>query len=246
MSKIDKAFVLAAGLGQRMRPLTNDRPKPLLEVAGRTMLDRALDALEQAGVKDVVVNGHYLADQVEAAVRGRATPNITFSREDDLLDTGGGVKRMLSFFGRDPFFVLNADNVWSDGPVSALARLAQAWDDARMDVLLLVKPVSELPAWTGRADYYVPEGSDVPVFGKTSARPADHVFIGPRIVHPRIFDGEGRDSFSFLDLFLKAEAAGRLRVLRHDADWHHVGTPEEYAETNRILAGPAKRFQTAP
>lgn len=238
-----KAFVLAAGKGERMRPLTDACPKPLLEVGGRTMLDRALDALEGAGVEDVVVNAHYLADMIAESVKGRKAPRITLSREDKLLDTGGGVKKALAFFGEEPFYVLNADVVWTDGPAApALARLASAWDPATMDLLLLLKSTENLPSWNGRSDYYLAEGSDRPAFHKTGPDGANYIFTGARIVHPRLFDGETREAFGFIDLFHKAEAAGRLAALRHDGGWHHVGTPEALDGTNRILSSaPGKK-----
>jgi MurNAc alpha-1-phosphate uridylyltransferase len=247
MTAPKKAFVLAAGLGERMRPLTNTCPKPLLEVGGRTMLDRCLDALAEAGVDEAVVNTHYLPEMIENRVKARMAsgqgPRLTVSHEEKLLDTAGGVRKMLGFFGNDPFYTLNADIVWTDGSSPALKRLSAAWDSARMDLLLLVKDTKDLPTWNGHGDYYLPEGAVAgkPVFGKNSTAPANTIFAGPRIVHPRLFAGETREAFSFLDLFHKAEKAGRLFALRHDGDWHHVGTPEAYAETNRILSAPEKK-----
>jgi MurNAc alpha-1-phosphate uridylyltransferase len=236
MTAPKKAFVLAAGIGERMRPLTDNCPKPLLKVGGRTMLDRALDALVAAGVEEAVVNTYYLPGMVEESLKGRTRPHITISREDKLLDTGGGVKRMLSFFGNEPFYVLNADVVWTDGAAPALTRLADMWDPAQMDLLLLLKATKDLAGWNGKSDYYLPEGSDRPIFRDHSDKPANYNFTGVRIVHPRLFDGETREAFGFLQLFHKAEAAGSAYALRHDGDWHHVGTPEAFAETNRILS----------
>jgi N-acetyl-alpha-D-muramate 1-phosphate uridylyltransferase len=230
-----KAFVLAAGRGERMRPLTDSLPKPLLNVGGRTMLDRALDALHDVGVKDAIVNTHYLGDMIASHLQGRTVPRITLSPEEKLLETGGGVIRRLDFFGNAPFYVLNSDNICTDGPVPALQRLADAWDAERMDVLLLVQPVEKLHG-KERGDYFMNGDFGQPVFFKNSEKPANCVFIGPRIVHPRLFDGETRENFSFLDLFHKAEAAGRLFVLKHDADWYHVGTPDAYHDTCKILA----------
>lgn len=235
-----KAFVLAAGMGERMRPLTDHCPKPLLKVGGRTMLDRALDALEAAGVEEAVVNTHYLGHLIAQHLKTRASPRITLSHEDAILDTGGGVRKMLDFFGDAPFFVLNADNVWTDGPVPALVRLARAWDGDAMDALLLVKEKTPDLA-SERGDYYLAEGATRPVFYKDAPAPANYIFMGPRIVHPRLFAGEGREKFGFLDLFHKAEAAGRLYALRHDAGWHHVGTPAALAETDALLSGRGQK-----
>jgi MurNAc alpha-1-phosphate uridylyltransferase len=243
----EKAFVLAAGRGERMRPLTETCPKPLLEVGGSTMLDRTLDALAEAGVRDVVVNAHYLGGMIVDSLKHRTVPRITLSVEESLLDTGGGVRKMLPFFKDAPFYVLNADIVWTDGSSTpALTRLAQAWDSSKMDLLLLLHATQDLPSWNGRSDYYLAEGSDKPVFFENSAMPANYIFTGLRIVHPRLFDGVNQDDFSFLKLFHKAEAAGRLFALPHDGAWHHVGTPEAYAETNRILSIPSPEKKVAP
>ncbi|HYD18209.1 MAG TPA: nucleotidyltransferase family protein [Patescibacteria group bacterium] len=237
-----KAFVLAAGLGERMRPLTNTCPKPLLYVGGRTMLDRALDALEEAGVEEVMVNTHYLPQMIEDHLKTRQSPKITVTREEELLDTGGGVKRMLDWFGDAPFYVLNADVVWTDGDSgSTLRDMAAQWDENKMDLLLLLHTTQDLPLYNGRGDYYLAEESDQPVFKERAGRPANYIFAGPRIVHPRLFKGAREGGFSFLELFHKAEEAGRLYAHRHGGDWHHVGTPEALEETNRILEAKAKK-----
>ena len=240
-----KAFVLAAGLGERMRPLTDNCPKPLLYVGGRTMLDRALDALVEAGVEEAVVNLHYLPDMIVSHLASRKIPKITFAREEVLLDTGGGVKKMLEFFGSEPFYVLNADVVWTDGSdVSTLRQMAAKWDASKMDLLLLLHTTQDLPHYAGKGDYYLAAGSDQPVFKARATEAANFIFAGPRIVHPRLFDGSSGGTFSFLELFHKAELAGKLYAHRHDGDWHHVGTPEALEETNRILAAQAKKRAT--
>ncbi|MCE9507465.1 MAG: nucleotidyltransferase family protein [Alphaproteobacteria bacterium] len=231
-----KAFVLAAGLGERMRPLTNNCPKPLLAVDGKPMLDRCLDALAEAGVEEAVVNTFYLAPMIEEHLKSRQSPQITISSETELLDTGGGVKKKLEFFGDAPFYVLNADVVWTDGKQPALKALADKWDPARMDVLLLLYPIDKISVHAGKGDYYLAEGSDRPVFAKGSGKPANYIFTGPRIVHPRLFEGAPEGAFSFLELFHKAEKKGRLYGLRHSGEWYHVGTPEALEETNRILS----------
>lgn len=242
-----KAFVLAAGKGERMRPLTDNCPKPLLYVDGRTMLDRALDALEAAGVEDVVVNTWYLGDMIVEHLKTRKTPRITFSHEKELLDTGGGVRNMLGFFGDEPFYVLNADVLWTDGDLkngergATLEQMARGWDSSKMDLMLLLHTTKDLPEYAGRGDYYLAEGSDQPVFKQNTTEPANFIFAGPRIVHPRLFDNTKEGVFSFLELFHKAEKAGRLYGHRHDGDWHHVGTPEALEATNRILAAKAKK-----
>lgn len=232
-----KAFVLAAGMGARMRPLTDNCPKPLLKVGGKTMLDRALDALAEAGVEEAIVNTHYLGPMIAEQLKNRTRPRITFVHEDVLLDTGGGVRNKIEFFGNEPFYVLNADIIWEDGRKPALTALAEKWDSNKMDLLLLLHPSADVPAYAGKGDYYLAEGSDQPVFAKKDGDlHANYIFAGPRIVHPRLFNDVASGVFSFLQLFHKAEKAGRLYGLRHDGGWHHVGTPEAFAETNRILS----------
>ena len=231
-----KAFVLAAGMGERMRPLTDNCPKPLLIIDGKTMLDRALDSLMEAGVEEVVVNTYYLGQMIADHLKNRKHPRITLSHETELLDTGGGVKRALKFFGNEPFFVLNADVLWTNGKEPTLKALTNKWDPAKMDLLLLLHDSATIPDYAGKGDYYLAEGSDQPIFAKGTDKKANYVFAGPRIVHPRLFEGAPEGKFGFLQLFHKAEKARRLYGLRHDGEWYHVGTPEAFAETNRILA----------
>lgn len=230
------AMVLAAGLGLRMRPLTATRPKPLIEVAGRAMLDWALDHLVEAGVREAVVNVHYLADQIAAHVARRTRPKITLSREDVLLDTGGGIARALPKLGNAPFFALNADVVWRNGALSALARMASAWDDARMDVLLLLHPTVRAVGYDGDGDYLLDR------FGIAQRRRerevAPFVFTGVELVHPRLFAGAPSGVFSMNVLFDRAEAAGRLHAIAHDGDWFHVGTPAALAEVEELIKFP--------
>jgi MurNAc alpha-1-phosphate uridylyltransferase len=237
-----KAFVLAAGHGQRMRPLTDRCPKPLLYVGERTMLDRALDDLAAVGVEEVVVNLHYLGDMIVEHLKGRTSPRVIFSHEPEKLETGGGVQKGLSHFGDEAFYVLNADVVWTDGEKGrVLQQMADMWDDEKMDLLLLLHPAADVPAYAGKGDYYLAEGTDRPVFKSLAEEPANYIFAGPRIVHPRLFEGVAPGNFSFLQLFHKAEAAGRLYGLRHDGEWYHVGTPEALEDTNRILSAREKK-----
>lgn len=230
---IKKAFVLAAGKGLRMRPLTDHCPKPLLEVDGRTMLDRALDDLAAAGVEEVVVNTHYLGGQIKAHLEKRKDLKITLAPEAELLDTGGGVKKMLGFFKDEPFFVLNADVVWTNGSQNALARLIAQWDENKMDALLLLCPRAQANDPDLKGDFSMQPD------GRLSFAGNDMVFAGPRIVHPRLFEHAPEGAFSFTDLFKKAEKAGRLFGLVHDGRWFHVGTPAMLASTNAAL-GPKK------
>lgn len=233
------AMVLAAGLGLRLRPLTETTPKPLVSVAGRTLLDRALDRLAAAGVSDAVVNVHYLADMIVAHLAGRTEPRIALSREDDeLLETGGGVTRALPLLGGDPFFVVNADIAWADGTTPALRRLAEAWNDATMDALLLLHPVGTATGYDGVGDYAIE--TDGRLRRRRDEPAAPYVFTGIQLLHPRLFAGAPAGPFSLARLYDRAQDAGRLFGLAHDGDWHHIGTLAglEIAE-RRLAATPA-------
>lgn len=236
-SRIEMAMVLAAGLGMRMRPLTNDRPKPMVELAGRTLLDRALDRIFEAGVRKVVVNTHYKAEVIHRHLGGR--DDIVISHEEERLETGGGVSRALPHFWDRPFFVVNSDAVWLDGPVPALSRLAAAWDDAAMDALLLLQPVGAATGYDGPGDYHRAPAGTLKRREKDGTAP--YLFAGVQILHPRLFRGAPDGAFSLNILYDRAQAAGRLFGLEHDADWFHVGTPEELAQTESILAQRADR-----
>lgn len=230
------AMVLAAGLGVRMRPITDTLPKPLVQVAGETMLDRALDKLAAAGVERAVVNTHYLADQIADHVKGRETPKITLSHEADVLETGGGVVKALPDLGDGPFFVVNSDSIWDDGPIPALSRLAATWDDAAMDALLLVHPTVSAVGYHGSGDFFLD------LSGRLARRReqqiAPFLFTGLQILHPRLFAGIEPGKFSLNRVYDKALEAGRLYGLRHDGAWYHVGTPEALNEVEAIFTAP--------
>lgn len=229
---ISTAMVLAAGLGMRMRPLTLERPKPLVVLRGRTLLDRALDRLRAAGVTRTVVNTHYLAEMIEDHLRDDA--DIVLSPEAERLETGGGVARALPHLGGAPFYVVNSDAVWRDGAVSALDRLAAAWDAARMDVLLLMQPVDRAMGYHGPGDYHMAD--DGTLHRRGADETAVHLFAGVQILHPKIFHDIPDGPFSLNLLYDRAEAAGRLHGVEHDSDWFHVGTPEDLAATEAVFA----------
>jgi MurNAc alpha-1-phosphate uridylyltransferase len=230
-----RAMVLAAGLGLRMRPITENLPKPLVEVAGRTMLDRALDRLEAFGIERAVVNSHYLADLIAAHLAARATQVTEISHEETVLDTGGGVACALARLGNDPFFVVNADIVWLDGGTPALDRLAAAWNDGDMDALLLVHGTAKAFGYRGPGDY------DVDQIGRMRRRAerdvAPYVFTGIQILHPRLFADVPSGAFSLNLLYDRAERAGRLHAIVHDGEWFHIGTPAALAESEAELTG---------
>jgi MurNAc alpha-1-phosphate uridylyltransferase len=230
------AMVLSAGLGKRMRPLTATRPKPLIEVAGRTLLDRALDRVEAAGVTTAIVNVHYFADQIEAAVAAR-TGQLTIRISDErsaLLETGGGVTRALPMIDADPFFVINSDNMWIDGSADALRLLAQRWDAETMDALLLLVPLARAAGYEGRGDFHLdPWGAVTP---RGEVRIAPFVYSGVQLISKRLFDGEPVESFSMWRAWNKALASGRLFGSVHQGLWFHVGTPASVGETEGLLA----------
>ncbi len=234
MTRPQRAMVLAAGRGERMRPIAAAIPKPLVTVCGRTLLDRALDHLVAAGIADVVVNTHHLAAQVAGHVANRTAPRIAVSHEDILLDTGGGVAKALPRLGTAPFYVVNSDALWVDGAAPALERLAAAWADGAMDALLLLVPVAGAYGYDGQGDYEQRES------GALTARrgeTAPYVFGGVQLLHPRLFADVAVEAFSLKRLYDRAEAAGRLFGLVHDGAWYHVGTPDALAEAERRLAG---------
>ncbi len=225
---IDRAMVLAAGLGQRMRPLTDDRPKPLVELAGRSLLDRALDNLAAGGITSFVVNSHYKGEMIEAHLANR--DDITLSPEDVLLETGGGVKAALPHLGADAFFVVNSDAVWRDGKESTIARMAAQWDGAAMDALLLLVPMQAVAGNMANhpGDYHLEAD------GRARRRVRDEIapflFGGIQILHPRLFEGAPDGPFSLNLLWDRALAKRRLYGMRLDGRWMHVGTPEALAQ----------------
>jgi MurNAc alpha-1-phosphate uridylyltransferase len=233
-----RAMVLAAGLGKRMRPLTDTTPKPLLAVAGRTLLDRALDRLADAKVERAVVNVHYLGEQIETHLKARKSPPIVISREDVLLETGGGVTKALPQLGDAPFFVVNADILWLDGSTPALRRLAQAWDDGRMDALLLMQSTATARGYEGRGDYFLDAKGQLR--RRRGGEVAPYVFAALQILHPRLFKDAPSGAFSLNVLYDKAQAAGRLWGLLHDGMWFHVGTPEDLAATDVEFGGTGR------
>jgi len=228
-----RAMVLAAGLGERMRPLTDTTPKPLIEVRGQPMIDRVLDRLEAAGVREAVVNLHHLGDRLERHLAKRRRPKIQFSPEEDLLDTGGGVAKALPRLGKQPFFALNGDVVWLDGGQPALGRLGAAWNDAEMDVLLLLHPTVVAHGYHGSGDFFMsPVGR---LRRRREREVAPYIFAGIQILHPRIFTDLPGGAFSLNLLYDRAAEAERLWGLRHDGEWFHVGTPEALAEVEDAL-----------
>lgn len=232
----DTAMVLAAGIGKRMRPLTVSRPKPLVRVAGKALIDHALDKLSEAGVTRAVVNAHYLADQLEAHVLMRKAPAIAVSDEREaLLETGGGLVKALPLIDRETFFCLNSDNIWLDGPRNVFAALSDAWDPARMDALLLMVSHAQAFNYAGAGDFYLdPMGL---VARRKPGRVAPYIFTGIQIVSQRLLRDAPEGAFSTGILWDRAIAEGRLYGLPHTGLWYEVGAPEMIAPTVQALTG---------
>ena len=233
---IRRAMVMAAGLGARMRPLTDDRPKPLITVGGKPLIDHALDRLVAAGVELAVVNLHYKAEMLRAYLDKRRDIEIRYSAEEDaLLDTGGGVVKALAHFKNEPFFILNSDSIWVEGYSSALPTMVRLWDETRMDgLLLLAAMVSSLGYEGWRGDFRLS------AIGQVSRVPARVIspfaFPGVQIAHPRLFADPPAPAFSTNVMWDRAIAKDRLYGTRLDGIWLHVGTPKARDDAEAFLA----------
>lgn len=226
-------MVLAAGLGLRMRPLTDRLPKPLIALGGRTLLDHAVDRLEAAGCARVVVNAHYLAEMVERHLAARRSPAITLSHEASLLETGGGVLQALPLLD-EFFYVVNSDIFWLDGTLPALLRLARAFDPARHDAVLLLQRTVTALGYSGAGDFIIdPAGG---VRRRREREVAPHLFAGVQLLSKRLFEGHAPGKFSLNPLYDRAIAGGRLAAIVHDGEWYHIGTPEGLALAEERLA----------
>lgn len=230
-----RAMIMAAGFGQRMRPLTNGKPKPLVEVAGTPLIDYGLDRLREAGCDLAVVNVHYLPDQIEAWAKTKASPHIVISDErGELLDTGGGIVKALPELGADPFFVVNSDSIWIDRNTPALKRLQAGWDEKTMDCLLLLCPPERTVGYDGHGDFRLDENGRIN--GRAAKGETGLAYIGAYLVHPRLFANIGVSKFSMNLLWDKAIAQGRLFGIEHHGQWLHVGTPEAIPLAERALS----------
>jgi MurNAc alpha-1-phosphate uridylyltransferase len=232
---IGTAMILAAGLGKRMRPLTATRPKPLVEVAGKPLLDHVIDRLRSAGIGRVVVNVHYLADALEAHLRAHSEGmEILISDErHELLETGGGVIKALPLIPDDRFLIVNSDNLWVDGPIDAIRLLAQRWDDSTMDALLLVVPLARAHCHGGPGDFHMDAGGKLS--RRRPGRVAPFVFTGVQLVSRRFFEDAPEGHFSMNLLWNRAIANGRLYGVVHQGLWFDVGTPPAIARTEALL-----------
>lgn len=232
-----RAMVLAAGLGLRMRPLTENMPKALVPVAGKPLIDWTLDWLSASDVNEAVVNSHYKAELLEAHLAKRKTPKITISREDIILETGGGIKKALPLLGSAPFFSVNSDTICIDGATPALKRLQQKWDEQNMDALLLVHPVEKAIGFECPGDFFV--SNEGVIRRRQEEKEAPFVFTGVQIIHPRLFAGAPGGAFSLNVLYNrnmhKDGTLSRIHALVHDGNWLHVGDPAGLKEAQSWL-----------
>jgi MurNAc alpha-1-phosphate uridylyltransferase len=233
-----RAMVLAAGFGVRMKPLTDTTPKPLVPVGGKALIDHVLDRLADAGVERAIVNVHYLADRLEHHLASRRTPAIAISDErGQVLETGGGVVKALPLLGSEPFFNVNSDTIWIDGVKPNLGRLADAFEPAQMDALLLLAPTAASVGYAGRGDYLMAPDGRLTRRGERDVVP--FVYAGAAIFAPALFADPPSGSFSLTRLFDRAEARGRLHGLRLEGVWMHVGTPAAIGEAEKALVAHA-------
>ena len=219
------AMVLAAGIGSRMRPLTDHMPKALVPVAGKPLIDHMLDRLSEAGVETAVVNVHHFADQMTAHLAGRTDPRVIIADERDrLLDSGGGIKNALHLLGRDPIFVANIDSLWTDGDVPPLEAMKAAWDPAHMDMLLLLVPRGQCIGFEGPRGFFM-DGVGRITHSADDARPAPFANVGVQIMKPQLLDQAQTGVFSILPIWWRLQDEGRIHGVVMDAFWMHVGDP---------------------
>lgn len=228
------AFVLAAGLGTRLRPHTDNLPKPLVPVQCRPLLDYIFDHLKDVGVKNITVNLHHKADALREFLALRSDLNITQSYEEELLETGGGIKKSLDTLGNAPFFIVNGDAFWIDAPhQKTLQGMAEAFDTNSMDMLLLLQPLERMKLTKGVGDYdRKPDGQIM----RSIERTGKFMFAGITLCHPRIFLDSPDGKFSMRVLMDKAQQENRLYSFINPGDWHHISTPEDLEAVNKAMA----------
>lgn len=229
------AMVLAAGVGKRLRPYTDETPKPLLPVGGKALIDWTLDHLQQSNVDHVVINSFYQSDKLRDHLQGRLFPKIRLVVEDELLGTGGAIANALPHLGHEPFFVLNSNIVWINAARSALERLADYWDDSTMDILALVVDKTRLPWYKGKGDFVI-EDTDYRMKRASANQDTPIVSAGIYLIHPRLFTAMPDGAFPITHLLDQAAAKNRLYGLAHKGDWYSVSTTPDYLAVNRLLS----------
>lgn len=230
-----KAMVLAAGLGKRLRPYTDETPKPLLKIAGKPLIDWTLDHLEHDGISEVVINSFYRGDKLRDHVQSRPYPKVTMLTEEELLGTGGAIHNALPYFDGKPFFVLHSNIIWINDGRSAFVRLADYWEDDKMDILALIVDKTRLPWYRGKGDYIIQDtdhrlkrvapGNDSPV-----------ISAGIFLIHPRAFKNMTDGAFPLTQVIDEAATKGRFFGLLHQGDWFGISTGQEYLAINRMLS----------
>lgn len=228
-----KAMILAAGLGTRMRPITDTIPKPMVQFMGKPMIDYGIKALQSYGISDFVINLHHLGDVIKQHFADSPL-KIAFSEESDILETGGGVKNALPLLGEKPFFVINGDIIWQDldGTIPALEKLAYSFNESKMDVLLLLQPVDNAFGYSGTGDFFI--NGDRTLSRKGDAPSSPYMFAGVQIIAPHVFEGIMDKAFSLNVIYDKAIKNGRLYGEINEGDWYHIGTPEAIANAESL------------
>ncbi|WP_417490386.1 nucleotidyltransferase family protein [Maricaulis sp.] len=236
MIRIDTGMALAAGLGTRMRPLTNDRPKALVEVGGKALLDWALDRFQAAGVTRTIINVHHFADAMQAHIEAhpRATALTVSDERAEVLETGGGVVKALPLLGEDPVFISNIDAIWVDGAEAELDRMRAAWDGDRMDVLLLLAPMAATLGFDGAGDFFL--GEDGRIAWRGEAARAPFAYAGVQIMKPSILAGRPAARFSMTEVWRDLVPKGRVYGLPMQSFWMHVGDPQAVKAAEARLA----------
>lgn len=234
----NQAFILAAGMGSRLRPYTDDRPKPMVEIMDKPLLGHIIDHLKADDITDITINTHYRGQQIADYAKTRSDVQITLSPEEELLNTGGGIKKQISHFN-GPFFAINGDAYWenpTDGP-SIFSQLAAQWDAGKMDILLALQPVQRMALTQGVGDYnWLPDGRIIRSLDQKGA----YMFTSIRLQHPRIFEDTASGAFSYLDCMDKAQSQGRLYGMIFDGDWHHISTPADLDAVREAAAHKAQ------
>lgn len=236
MTKIETAMVMAAGLGTRMRPLTDNRPKPLVEVAGKAMIDHCFEKLVEAGIGKAVVNVHYCADMMEAHLAALAYPiDIRVSDERaQLLETGGGLVQAEPMIAEDIFFCINSDNLWTDGPTNSLHQLSELWNEERMDALLLLIPRETAHNYHGDGDFHL--DGEKRISRKLPGQTAPLIYSGIQLISKRLLRDAPTGAFSTNIFWERAIGEGRLFGAVHEGQWFEVGSPQAIAPTEAVLA----------
>ncbi len=233
MKKIKSAMLLAAGFGERLRPITDTTPKPLVKVMGRTLIDRAIDRLHEGGIERFVVNTHYLSEKIYDHLSQRKDVEILFSEERKILETGGGIANVLTKFNNDAFIACNGDTLWLNGSQDAIKRMMCIWNDSKMDALMMLHSTVSAYGYEGYGDFNIDPN------GLLSRRPeseiSPYLFTGIQILHPRLFETAPKGPFSLNLLYDSAIRSERLYGLVHDGEWFHVGTPDALSTTEDYL-----------